>query len=758
MKRLQNSTLLALLLAANLIAYTYQIACTANCSSCHITTGVCNPLGCKWGYSRAVNGTCTLISTSAGEGIMQDAQTTTVEYANAEGFNRRNANVSAALASTATTTCSASCSDAGCLTHNAAEYCYGCRSAWPTSPSANLVAGHGQATWILASACTGTTTVVANCSQQVGATYCSLCNNGYISSRNGDTATCEPRYKNQDWLDPSKLLHCLMVDASNNCLTCDIFKNVLQATNTTCTAPTGDNKYIVGRATYVASVTTDVVRWQVSGTTSPFTVTDVMIGMGATKPTSVAAKTYGSGIYVDTTAKHMSHESYHLASSKPWITAVTGETGLIYVYTFGYGMAVPQSFSAYRTPSHVFGSGERIAAATNNCPSTTVTCNGRSTNSNSCIGTGRCSCSATYGGIACEETITKTYTGGFSYDKATAVDGKVIFKTTVGDMKKFGYTDILASIPQNMNKAGGQSIQALVRSASINGRYRKHIYTKSAWTGNTYLPGFQSDYWGGEKTLGKERRILARIFGKNDYKMTFGQDKESFEGMGADTDPIYTTMVNLNEVSMSLGAEVLERGMPLALKIIIPVFCVLTVALAALIVWCLFGGEGEEEDDEGGAAKDAGNEDKANLNADGKEQTYQIPQEKEKSTVKTEKFNNPDSAPVNKQDDLGMTQQGEQKPVQKVEPTPVQKEEPAPAPVQHQEPAPEPVQHEEPAPQQDGGWDEGEDKEKIETQNVQMGQKGSLSGNNLDDPETGKDVIPSNGELQFDPIEGDSIE
>jgi hypothetical protein len=94
--------------------------------------------------------------------------------------------------------------------------------------------------------------------------------------------------------------------------------------------------------------------------------------------------------------------------------------------------------------------------------------------------------------------------------------------------------------------------------------------------------------------------------------MTFGQDGQSFAEMGADADPIYTSMVNLNSVELQLSVEILERGMPLALKIIIPVFAILTVGLGILIAWCLFGGE--EEDGGAGAGGDSGNEDKAGLN------------------------------------------------------------------------------------------------------------------------------------------------
>jgi hypothetical protein len=231
-----------------------------------------------------------------------------------------------------------------------------------------------------------------------------------------------------------------------------------------------------------------------------------------------------------------------------------------------------------------------------------------------CTGNGYCTCSTSTAGLACEETIHKTYTNSFSFDEKILPGKKIIVKTLASDMMQYGYTDILASIPDNMNKAGGQSIQALVRSASINGRYRKDTWTQGAWTGNTYLPGFQNDYWNKSKTLGKERRILTRIFSKNDYKMTFGQDKESYNGMATDVPVIYTTMVNLNSVELSLSAEVLTRGMPLALQIMIPVFATGSIAIGILIGWCLMD-TSEKEDEEGAeTAKDAKDEDKAGLN------------------------------------------------------------------------------------------------------------------------------------------------
>jgi hypothetical protein len=119
--------------------------------ACNHTTGFCEPLSCNWGYSRvAADGSCLQSSTVGAEGIMQDAQTLPIGWGNAEGFNRMNAATDADDTLTGTTACTAACSDAGCLMTGGVEHCYGCRTAWPTDPSADLAAGVAgdQAMWI----------------------------------------------------------------------------------------------------------------------------------------------------------------------------------------------------------------------------------------------------------------------------------------------------------------------------------------------------------------------------------------------------------------------------------------------------------------------------------------------------------------------------------------------------------------------------------------------------------------------------------
>jgi hypothetical protein len=150
MKILQNSRLLALLILATLVANCYQTVCPTNCMACNHTSGECEPLSCNWGYSKQADGTCLQVSTVGAEGIMQDAQTTDVGWGNAEGFNRMNAVPDAGTTLTGIDVCTTACSDAGCLMSGAVEHCYGCRTAWPTDPSADLAAGVAgdQAMWI----------------------------------------------------------------------------------------------------------------------------------------------------------------------------------------------------------------------------------------------------------------------------------------------------------------------------------------------------------------------------------------------------------------------------------------------------------------------------------------------------------------------------------------------------------------------------------------------------------------------------------
>jgi flagellar basal body-associated protein FliL len=64
---------------------------------------------------------------------------------------------------------------------------------------------------------------------------------------------------------------------------------------------------------------------------------------------------------------------------------------------------------------------------------------------------------------------------------------------------------------------------------------------------------------------------------------------------------------------MNLSAEILTRGMPLALKILIPVFAVLSIAIGILIGWCLMDTSEKEEEEGGEAAKESNSEDKAGL-------------------------------------------------------------------------------------------------------------------------------------------------
>ena len=107
------------------------------------------------------------------------------------------------------------------MRHTDGEYCYGCRSNFPTDTGANMIGGvGGTALWIKASACTGTATqpTVTNCAEAAATGYCTLCNDGYIAMRTGTAdSSCISRSMNTDYMDAAKLLHCLMIDSAGNC-------------------------------------------------------------------------------------------------------------------------------------------------------------------------------------------------------------------------------------------------------------------------------------------------------------------------------------------------------------------------------------------------------------------------------------------------------------------------------------------------------------------------------------------------------------
>lgn len=618
--------------------------------ACNTTTGVCLPYSCNWGYYKNASNVCTSKTVDASTALLTD---TTGLVANCIGFNRGGGGGSdtcLTLASVPPT----KCSDAGYVdAADGTSYCFACAAGTnmlsTPGTTSNMLMQNGSdgIAWIKESVCgTGSSSrsQLDTCSEWAGANYCVLCKDGYISQRSSSSAAvCISRSTNTKYLDPAQLLYCLMVDASGNCLYCDVFKNSTMTSNAACTAPTDPG--IVGRFTYPETAGNKYYYRQTSHTGSA-SFPDVFIGEKVTSaPTSAHDTTKGGNIFVKTTADSNSMESYSLASDYPYIYGAVTQGGVHYIYTFGYGYYVEESYIAYRTPSHTFGTYKTWANSGSwECPKNptdNVECSGKqvsgstkcqSVNSASPVQP-NCECQTGYAGLACEETVTKTYTSNFSYsEKATAVGTKFIFATTRENMINYGFTDIRAQVPDYTQKSGGQDIMAMTRGQFINGKYDKQTWNGNVWTANSYLPGFQKKYWSGTK-LGDEvrrlrvleglgngtrkarLRILSRFFNAESYKMTVGLNKNAFSGMAANTN-IYFTMVRLFNREIKLSAETLERGMPLALKIVIPILSVGAILVLILVMWCMFAeGDDEEQEGEGGAdeSKVEPSEDNQNL-------------------------------------------------------------------------------------------------------------------------------------------------
>lgn len=572
--------------------------------------------------------------------------------ANCEGFNRRQAASSTTCVSS-TNTCSTSCSDAGCIwSASGAEYCYGCRSAWPSTPgtTANMLTNDGTDgfLWIAASACSGNSSVDSSlsttCSQFAGTGYCTLCKDGYIAQRTStSSSTCISRSLNTAYLDPAQLQYCIMIDSSGNCLSCDIFKDTTMTSNAACSAPALPG--VIGRTTWPEDGTDDVWYYRQSSHSGLFDYPDVFIGSKfGSAPTSAQKTGKGGDIFVETTADSNSLQSYSLASNYPYIYGTTSNNGINYIYTFGYGYYVEESYISYRTPSHAFGAlttwseGSASWACPTN-PTDSATCSGREVSgSTKCTSVSsavpeqpNCECDSSYAGLACEETITKSYTKNFSYSaKSTTQYDKVIFATTSTLMSAYGFTDIRTTIPDYTTKSGGQDIMVLTRGQSIYGRYDKQNWVDNIWTGNSYLPGFQKKYWAGTKFgdeirrlrilqgLGNETRRLrlrqlSSFYNSAAYTMMVGLNKNAFAGMTSGL-PLYYTIVRLFERDITLASETLVRGMPLALKIIIPVFSIGAIAICILLAWCMMDTDGDKEEGECGATEKSSEQTEDNQN------------------------------------------------------------------------------------------------------------------------------------------------
>jgi len=409
-----------------------------------------------------------------------------------------------------------------------------------------------------------------------------------------------------------------MIDSSNKCLSCDVFKNVVMLNQDACVAPT--NPGIVGYKTWYEAGTSALWRFQVTDHSNNFDFPDVFITSkvgGAPTAMAETSTDNGKNIFVKNSGDFNSQESYSLASKNPYLYGKQTVIGVNWIVIFAYGPLVPKSVIAFRSPSHVFGL--HHSSTTNaDCPSeikegepSATKCNGNQITGTDCTASQACSCKTNFAGIACEEIVDSIFTDSFSESETKEYGNKIIVETTTEAMEGFSFNEMIYSITESTNKAGGQSPMAMCRGYIINGNFSKTTWDDGLWTGNSYLPGLQQKYWSGAKDLGEERRrlrMLSRVYMIKSYQMTVVLDKPAYTTRFAlkGTEKIYNTIVNVYNQKLTISMESLERGMPLALMIIIPTFSIGGIALMVLIFWCLFGGgEGGNSGDAGGSSSEA---------------------------------------------------------------------------------------------------------------------------------------------------------
>lgn len=193
----------------------------------------------------------------------------------------------------------------------------------------------------------------------------------------------------------------------------------------------------------------------------------------------------------------------------------------------------------------------------------------------------------------------------FAFSGTIGPLGRKIYYTTAQKMLLDGFTDVYVAIPDNSGQPGGQMAQGMYRGTMVQGRYDKARYDKGVWTGNTLLPGWQTEYWNGNKDLGEERlrmlsgrdRQLSRLWSSKDYNMVVGLDNSAFMMMDC-SKKIISTVVNLSNEPMTMSMETLVRHTPTALYFILPIFSLLVFGTTLLVICCCFGEEKKEEDDE----------------------------------------------------------------------------------------------------------------------------------------------------------------
>jgi hypothetical protein len=141
------------------------------------------------------------------------------------------------------------------------------------------------------------------------------------------------------------------------------------------------------------------------------------------------------------------------------------------------------------------------------------------------------------------------------------------FWTIVGDIEGFSYTTFFFSLGKSYEKK--EWAEKIETRMGISGL----LMSEKNIVMNNLI--YQKNYPKG--TGSAKDKLLERITVlPKDYAVL------------GPTDKMYFSFRNIGAEKMTMGFEILERGMPLGLKIMIPVVCVTFPGILALIAYCFF--------------------------------------------------------------------------------------------------------------------------------------------------------------------------
>ena len=298
---------------------------------------------------------------------------------------------------------------------------------------------------------------------------------------------------------------------------------------------------------------------------------------------SINKKPYTRGTnFRENYADYISYESYYSFNEYPFLRIDMSQSS--YLGTFPLTLYITfYNYGEYSTPQILFSNldFQPSAIAYSDSDTTCInSCNSRSSNSNVCT-KGVCSCTEGYAGDDCwmlnPVEFTSSLTGASTSFDLTTYDNKVFF-VKKKDIYDFRYTTFYFVVGEKYKKE----------------KYSQKIETR--WGVNSMVSS-------------SDNIIMINYFYQKNYPKEDGNAvdkiKQSVTAVRKDyfdlndNDIIYFGFRNIYTETIKGSFQTLERGMPMGLKIMIPVTVIFFPGIIALIFYTFFFCDGEKKSDEG---------------------------------------------------------------------------------------------------------------------------------------------------------------